>query len=166
MPGLGRTVSRLHAQVECVGEDWTLVDDGVSRNGSFVSGERVTGRRRLNDGDTLRFGDTLVAYRDPREGLPPATVIGGDRVTAADLSQTQLRVLAALCRPFRSSEAFAAPATNKEIAEEVFVSVEAVKAHLRALFAKLGVEDLPQNQKRLALVEGALRSGLVSEADR
>lgn len=32
-----------------------------------------------------------------------------------------------------------------------------------ALFAKLGVEDLPQNAKRAALVERALRSGLISE---
>jgi hypothetical protein len=37
--------------------------------------------------------------------------------------------------------------------------------HLRALFAKFGVEDLPQNQKRLRLVELALASGVINERD-
>jgi DNA-binding CsgD family transcriptional regulator len=36
-----------------------------------------------------------------------------------------------------------------------------VKAHLRSLFDKFGVADLPQNKKRHALVQAALRSGLV-----
>jgi DNA-binding NarL/FixJ family response regulator len=40
-----------------------------------------------------------------------------------------------------------------------------VKTHLRALFEKFGVAELPQNQKRVALVERALQSGLVSERD-
>ena len=39
-----------------------------------------------------------------------------------------------------------------------------MKTHLRALFEKFGVEDLPQNQKRVALAERALQSGLVSRA--
>jgi pSer/pThr/pTyr-binding forkhead associated (FHA) protein len=70
-------VSRLHAQLESVGEDWTIIDDGISRNGSFVNGERVAGRRRLFDGDTLRFGETLIEYRDPRGAGPSSTVVGG-----------------------------------------------------------------------------------------
>ena len=40
-------VSRLHAQLEPVGSDWIVVDDGLSRNGTYVNGERVNGRRRL-----------------------------------------------------------------------------------------------------------------------
>jgi hypothetical protein len=40
-----------------------------------------------------------------------------------------------------------------------------VKLHLRALFEKFDVGDLPQNQKRLALVQRALQSGLVSERE-
>jgi hypothetical protein len=60
-------VSRVHAQLECLGDDWALVDDGLSRNGSFVNGERVPTRRRLVDGDELRFGDTVMVYRAPFE---------------------------------------------------------------------------------------------------
>src|SRR4051812_19914544 len=49
-------VSALHAQLEIVREECTLVDDGLSRNGSFVNEDRVHGRRHLRDGDALRFG--------------------------------------------------------------------------------------------------------------
>ena len=40
-----------------------------------------------------------------------------------------------------------------------------MKTHMRALFEKFGVEDLPQNQKRVALVERALQSGLITDRD-
>jgi hypothetical protein len=36
---------------------------------------------------------------------------------------------------------------------------------MRALFAKFGIEDLPQNQKRLRLVELAFKTGLISDRD-
>ena len=61
--GWDREVSRLHAQLEATGGRWVLVDDGLSRNGSFVNGERVVGRRVLRDGDRLVFGETPVVYR-------------------------------------------------------------------------------------------------------
>ena len=44
----------------------TLVDDGLSRNGTFVNDERLSGRRRLKDGDTLRFGATTITFRSPQ----------------------------------------------------------------------------------------------------
>ena len=43
--------------------------------------------------------------------------------------------------------------------------MDAVKTHLRALFAKFGVGDLPQNQKRVKLVERAFQSGALSPKD-
>ena len=58
-------VSTYHAQLERVGDDWALVDDGLSRNGSFVNGERLSGRRRLYNGDQLRFGRTQVSFHAP-----------------------------------------------------------------------------------------------------
>ncbi|MFL5870662.1 MAG: FHA domain-containing protein [Solirubrobacterales bacterium] len=60
-------VSRTHAELHRIGDDWALVDDGLSRNGSFVNGERVSGRRRLRDGDELRLGDTRITFRAPFE---------------------------------------------------------------------------------------------------
>jgi pSer/pThr/pTyr-binding forkhead associated (FHA) protein len=158
-------VSALHAQIEVVGADCTLLDDGLSRNGSFVGSERVHGRRRLRDGEVLRFGRTTVLYRRPGEGgeaAPEATAVAGEVPPAAAVSPAQRRILVTLCRPFKDGSTFATPPTNQAIAEELHLSVDAVKTHMRALFEKLEVEDLPQNQKRVALVEMALRSGVVA----
>jgi pSer/pThr/pTyr-binding forkhead associated (FHA) protein len=158
-------VSRLHAQFELVEEDWTVVDDGLSRNGTFVNGERVNGRRRLADGDSVRFGSTTVTFRSPRVEDQAGTAAAGQIPTAVDLSTTQRRVLVALCRPYKDGTAFASPATNQQIADELFLSVDSVKTHLRVLFAKFGIEELPQNQKRIRLVERAFYSGLITERD-
>jgi pSer/pThr/pTyr-binding forkhead associated (FHA) protein len=155
-------VSALHAQIEVVGGECTLLDDGLSRNGSFVGAERVHGRRRLRDGEILRFGRTMVLYRRPGEDAPEATVVASEVPAAATISPGQRRVLVALCRPFKDGSAFATPPTNQEIAAELHLSVDAVKTHMRALFQKLGVEDLPQNQKRVAVAERALQSGAVA----
>ena len=158
-------MSSLHAQIEVVRDECTLVDEGLSRNGSFVNGERVSGRRHLRDADTIRVGQTLVLFRNPASGSAESTALSGDALTAAGVSPGQKRVLVALCRPFKEGAAFATPATNQQIADELTLSVDAVKTHLRALFEKFGVEALPQNQKRVALVERALQTGLVSERD-
>ncbi len=157
-------VSALHAQIAVVRDECTLVDDGLSRNGSYVNEERVHGRRHLRDGDTIRFGRTTVAYRRPGEGAPEATAIATE-VPATTVSPAQRRVLLALCRPYKETSGFATPATNQEIGAELHLSVDAVKTHMRALFEKLGVGDLPQNQKRVALVERALHSGIVNRRE-
>lgn len=158
-------VSALHAQIEVVRDECTLLDDGLSRNGSFVNEERVDGRRRLRDGDTLRFGRTAVLFRRPGEDAPEATVAAGRVPAAATISPGQRRVLLALCRPFKDESPFATPATNQAIAAELHLGVDAVKTHMRALFEKLEVQDLPQNRKRAALVERALQSGVVSRRE-
>src|SRR5947207_2491656 len=38
-------VSRVHAELMCIGGDWIVYDEGVSHNGTFVNGEKVHGRR-------------------------------------------------------------------------------------------------------------------------
>ena len=150
--------SRLHAELERIGDEWTISDDGLSTNGSFVNAERVSGRHRLRDGDVLRVGRTTLAFRvpDPMDSRP--TVVAGGSAAPA-LSDAQRRILVALCRPLLSE--VGVPATNAQIAGEVFLSVDAVKANLRALFAAFGIEELPQNQKRSVLAMRALRDGLV-----
>lgn len=159
-----REVSRLHAQLEATGGQWVLVDDGLSRNGSFVNGERVVGRRVLRDGDRLVFGDTPVIYRGAPGQGDSSTVVVPESPAAVLLTPTQRKILVALCRPVRDS-AFATPATNREIAEELFLSVDAVKAHLRSLFERFGLEELPQNQKRARLAAVALLQGIVTARD-
>jgi hypothetical protein len=158
-------VSRLHAEVERIGGEWTVSDDGLSRNGSFLNGERIGGRRRLADGDEIRFGATVVAVRVPSPSPSSATAAAPDRAEIPQLTETQRKILIALCQPFRGGGQYATPATNQQVGDEVFLSVDAVKGHLRTLFEKFGISDLPQNQKRVRLVELALRNGVISIRD-
>jgi pSer/pThr/pTyr-binding forkhead associated (FHA) protein len=163
--GWDSEVSRLHAMLERVGGEWTVVDDGLSANGTFLGADRLSGRRRLLDGDVVRVGRTSIAFCDPAAASGGATSKGDSLSEIRRLSEAQRRVLVALCRPFRDGSAYAAPATNQQIAEELYLSIDAVKTHLRVLFGKFGIEQLPQNQKRLQLVELALRGGIVTERE-
>ena len=161
-------VSRLHAELEHLGGCWTVADDGLSRNGTFLNGERLRGRARLTDLDRLRFGATTVIYRSP-----PAPSLGetaqlttvGTEQADIGISAAQRRVLIALARPYFAQGAFATPATNRDIAAQLHVSVDTVKTHLRALAMKFDINDLPQNAKRARLVELALHHGEISERD-
>ncbi|MFD0361809.1 FHA domain-containing protein [Nocardia sp. GCM10030253] len=159
-------VSRLHAAVEYLGAHWTIVDDGLSRNGTFINGERLVGRRRLIAGDRIRVGTSLVSFHDFGGVVDEATRTStGSIPTLRSLTETQRAVLIALCRPYKNGAGFATPASNQQIADELFLSVDAIKTHLRALFAKFGVESLPQNLKRVRLAGLAMQSGLISDRD-
>ncbi|MGY1732048.1 FHA domain-containing protein [Geodermatophilus sp. SYSU D01045] len=158
-------VSRLHATLEWIGGAWTITDDGLSRNGTYVNGTRIAGRRRLHAGDAVRVGGTLLAYREYVPRRDESTRVAADVPTLGSLTESQRGVLVALCRPFKHGGAYAVPTPNQQIAAELVLSQDAVKTHLRALFAKFDVEDLPHNQKRLRLVERALQSGVVRERD-
>jgi pSer/pThr/pTyr-binding forkhead associated (FHA) protein len=157
-------VSRMHAELQLTGGEWTVADDGLSRNGTYLNGRRVTERARLRDGDVLAIGDTPIAFQAPEEGDSQPTMTALRPKLEARISPAQRRVLIALCRPYRDAQ-FASPASNKEIAEELVVSVDAVKTNLRALFELFGLDDLPQNRKRATLAQEALRSGIVSRRD-
>ena len=158
-------VSRLHAELEAIAGEWTVSDDGLSRNGTYVNGARISGshaaaRRRR------------PARRPDLDGLPPARVRGlacrprspasGSR--SATCRRPSARSSSRSSRPYKHDE-FAVPATNQEIADELHLSVDAVKSHLRTLFQRFGIEHLPQNQKRSRLVAEALQAGVVSTRD-
>lgn len=157
-------VSRLHAELECIADEWTVSDDGLSRNGTYVNATRISGRQRLRDGDVVRVGKTVLAYRRPETEDSRPTQIAGKQIAVADLPPTARQVLVSLSRPYKHNE-FATPATNQEIADELHLSVDAVKSHLRSLFGRFAIEHLPQNQKRSRLVAEALQQGLISPRD-
>ncbi len=160
-------VSRVHAEFVCVGRDWAIDDGGLSRNGTFVNGQRIAERRRLHDGDTLRFGATAMVFRRPSEAMSvsSATVVATGLPGPTSLSDAQRAVLRELCRPLATQSGRARPATNPEIAAALFLSLDAIKGHLRVLFVKFGVDGLAQNEKRLRLAERALDSGAVLLAE-
>jgi hypothetical protein len=154
-------VSRTHALIERVGQEWTFVDDNLSRNGSFINQTRVLGRRRLVDHDRILCGNSELTFREPVVKTGDSTVSSRDLAPVLPLSPMQRKVLIALCRPVQASDA-ATPATNRQIAEEVYLTVDAVKAHLRLLFERYGLAELPQNEKRARLVATVLLSGVLT----
>jgi hypothetical protein len=157
-------VSGIHAELQCLGGEWTVVDDGLSTNGTYVNGRRISGRQRLRDGDRIRIGRTIIAYSAGRSREESRTVSAADK-PALQLTDSQRRVLVSLCRPYRDGDSFATPPTNQQIASEVCLSIDAVKMNLRTLFGKFELADLPQNQKRARLAECALQLGVISPRD-
>jgi len=157
-------VSALHAELHCRGEEWTILDDGLSRNGTYLNGRRVGTRQRLRDGDRIRIGSTTIAFSLGGRKRAQTTVTTR-ALQVPTLTPTRRRVLVALCRPFGKGGAYATPASNQQIADEVFLSVDAVKTHLRALFNEFGLADLPQNQKRATLAERAMQLGVITPSE-
>ena len=155
-------VSGIHAHLERRGPRWVIDDDGMSRNGTFVNGERVRGQRTLKDGDVVQVGNTVLGFRDPAPRL--AATVTESAVQAPEISGAQRRVLLSLCRPLLEGEG-EAPATNDQIAHDLVLSLPTVKGHLRVLFARFGLEGAPQHQKRQLLAERAVASGIVAATD-
>lgn len=90
--------SRCHAELVRFPDGWAVIDDGLSRNGTFVGGERIAGRRRLHDGEVVRCGGFLLTYR--LAGASGAATRSDDGLLALpDLTPKQHRVLVLLCRP-------------------------------------------------------------------
>jgi hypothetical protein len=158
-------VSRLHALLENLAGSWTVADDELSTNGTFLNEAQVHGRRRLRDRDVLRFGDTQAIYRDP-EGHSDETprISRGPAFDA--VSPAQRRVLAALCGPLLEARGpVNSPPSNQEIADAVNLSVESVRSHLKTLFRVFEVPALPQNRKRAELARRALTAGVITIRD-
>jgi hypothetical protein len=158
-------VSRLHALLTRRGGSWTLADSGLSRNGTFLNGGRVDGHCVLRDRDVLRVGATEIRFFDPSpQRTRTVTAHGAIREMPA-ISPAQMKVLVALCAPYKGRAAFATPASNSAIAAELVLSVDAVKTHLRALFIKFELQHLPRTEKRIRLAEEAFARGIIRDSE-
>jgi hypothetical protein len=153
-------VSRSHASIEAIDGVWTVLDDGRSTNGTFVNEERVQGRRTLHHLDVIRTGATRLRFHDPAADSDMKLTEVASEVVSPPLTAAQRRVLVALCR---FSEG---PATNEEIAQELTVSVDTVKSHMRALFDAFNLGAAPPYRKRFELVRLAVDAGLVPPQER
>jgi len=111
------------------------------------------------------FGNTHVVFREPTaEGGSESTARRPGAPRSIPLTETQRKLLIALCRPIVESNS-TTPATNPQIAAEVYLSVDSVKAHMHDLFERFGLSELPQNEKRQRLVTIVLGDGLLVRHD-
>ena len=159
-----RQVSRLHAQLERLAGEWTVADDGLSQNGTFVNETRLVGRRRLLDGDLLRVGRTTLTFHNPTPSPGGPTLLPGELNAATALSEQQHAVLRELCRPL-ARDGDVQPATDAEIAAALAIPEEVVATELIALAGAFGVDDVPLAEARAEIAFAALGSGLVSFED-
>jgi DNA-binding CsgD family transcriptional regulator len=142
------SVSRLHAELVRRGEHVYVSDLGLSANGTRVNG-RPVGKRVLNDGDVVSFG----ACRTRVSGLSPEVsddAVELRRMSAPDLTRRECEVLTSLCRPALQQDAFVAPATARDIADELVVTEAAVKQHLLRLYVKFRIPEGVNRRARLA----------------
>jgi pSer/pThr/pTyr-binding forkhead associated (FHA) protein len=156
-------VSRLHAELVLIGHDWIVTDDGLSTNGTWVGERRITGRYRLRDGDLVRVGNTPIAFCAPLETQVETSLVD-DASAAVSISPAQRRVLVALCRPFLLTGSLTTP-SNAAIAAELFLSIDSVKTHMKALIESFGLGGSVSRVKRTELVDRAVRSGSVLVRD-
>ena len=70
-------ISRRQAQVLREG-DSVIIEDFGSTNGTFVNGQRISGRKTLSNGDEVRFGDTVWKRRWPAAAGAGATRVAAD----------------------------------------------------------------------------------------
>ena len=151
------SVSRLHAELVRRGGHVYVSDLGLSTNGTRVNG-RPVGRRVLLEGDVVAFGATRTRIG----GLGQEQVDDTQelrRMSAPDLTRRECEVLSSLCRPALLQDAFVAPATAKDIADELVVTEAAVKQHLLRLYVKFKIPEGVNRRARLA--NEVISSGVV-----
>jgi FHA domain len=141
------SVSKLHAEIVRRGPYAYVSDLGLSRYGTRVNG-RVAAQRLLENGDVLSFGSQRCRVGGlAAEQLPESEL---RRSAAPELTRRELDVVAALCKPALSQEAFVSPATARDIAADLVVTEAAVKQHLLRLYQKLRIPAGPNRRVRLA----------------
>jgi DNA-binding CsgD family transcriptional regulator len=143
------SVSRLHAEIVRRGDHVYVSDLGLSANGTRVNG-RPIGRRVLTDGDVLSFGVARTRVGGIVTQPDTDDTVELRRISAPDLTRREVEVLTALCRPALQQDAFVAPATAKDIADELVVTEAAVKQHLLRLYQKFRIAEGVNRRARLA----------------
>src|SRR5262245_31399190 len=153
------SVSRVHALFEWLGGAW-FVEDLGSRNGTFLNGQRLGGRRQVRPGSEVRLGLARLVLRGVGSGGGVSTAM----VEAPPvLTRREREGRVALWQRLLRGETFTQRAAIREVAAVLVVSDAAVKQHLGNLFAKFGIMD--GDRRRVRLANAALSTGAVSLAD-
>ena len=150
----------LHAVLACEGGEWTIADDGLSRNGSFVNGRRLRGRRRLRDGDAIKVGGTLLVFLEGERGGTTTAATPHARAARA------VRRRSGACSSRSAARSTRRPtqvrARTRRSPRSCSSASRRSRRHLRALFDLFEVGDLPQNRKRAELVRRAFETGVLA----
>ncbi|MGQ0616895.1 MAG: FHA domain-containing protein [Acidimicrobiia bacterium] len=153
-------VSRLHAVLECFSAGW-CIRDLDSSNGTFVNGQRVASERVLRPDDEIRVGSTRLIFRTASAAATARETLGSP--PAPELTPRERDVLLSLFLTAAPEEAFAEPASTREMARALSVSEAAVKQHLSRLYDKFEIHGEGE-RRRTRLANEAVRRGVVNLA--
>ncbi len=161
------TVSRRHAVLIAEGDSWSIEDCG-SYNGTFLNGERLPPGRPLpvRHADRIQVGSETLLFsfpaeaEDPDRTQPHKTPAAG---TGAELSAFQAQIVRCLCDPWLRGASLESLPSNEQIAALLGTPAASggVKAALRRVYVKAGIDDLPPGAKRRALCRVARSRGWV-----
>ena len=157
-------VSRVHAELERVGEHWVVADEGLSRNGTYLNEARITGRRRLADRDVVRGRSDPDHVPRAGRGAESSTLLGDSTELAASITPRS-----AVCS-WRSAARSAAarptpPRPPTRRSPRSFSSPWRRSRPTSGAVPRVRHRGLPQQEKRQRLVALAFASGLVTERD-
>lgn len=126
-------VSRTHARVSRSGAAWVIEDLG-STNGTLVNGERVAGRRRVDAGDQIQVGKTLLRVTAPDEPADAQArfLRGLEIFRSGDHERAERELLAATARDDRHAWAWYYVGLTRDRRGDQDAAVEALQRAVRS----------------------------------
>jgi hypothetical protein len=156
-------VSALHAELECVGGEWVISDDGLSRNGTRVNEEPIRGRTRLRHRDLVRVGRCLLAFHAAAKAGEILLTETQDDDPLPPFDRTDRDVVRELCRTWLLRGDFE-PVENLVIAQQLNLSVHTFKKRLGNMYSRCGIHK-GKNKNRAALMYFVAQHGIISPRD-
>jgi hypothetical protein len=160
------TVSRRHAVLLSEEGRWSIEDCG-SFNGTFLNGNRLPPGRPLpvRHADRIQIGSETMLFSFPAEAQDPDRTEPHSAPTpgGAELSAFQAQIVRCLCDPWLRGASLESLPSNEQIAALLGTPAAGagIKAALRRVYVKAGIDELPPGAKRRALCRVARTRGWV-----
>jgi pSer/pThr/pTyr-binding forkhead associated (FHA) protein len=162
-----KKVSREHAEIRYERGRWLLEDRG-SFNGTFLNMNRLQPGAPvpLHHADRIGIGPETILFSWPAQAADEETTEPHDEVAVDDgvrLSPLQTQVVKCLCGPWLEGASLESLPSNEQIASLLGTpgATETVKATLRRIYVKAGVQGMPAHAKRRALCRVARQRGWI-----
>ena len=128
VPSNRTDISRVHAKITRHGPRYIL-EDNHSRHGTFVNGQRIDTPRELATDDILGFAASkdMLRFVDPKQ-LPAVAPL------PEPLTEREVDILRLLAEGRQ----------YQELADQLHISKNTVKSHMRNIFGKLAVKNALQ----------------------
>jgi pSer/pThr/pTyr-binding forkhead associated (FHA) protein len=162
-----KKVSREHAEIRFERGRWVLEDRG-SFNGTFLNANRLQAGAPvpLHHADRIGIGPETILFSWPAQAADDETTEPHEELAADDgtrLSPLQTQVVKCLCGPWLEGASLESLPSNEQIASLLGTpgATETVKATLRRVYTKAGLQSMPAHAKRRALCRIARQRGWI-----